>query len=112
MMTKVVIPLDGSDWSRQILAPIRRLLNPADHELILLRVAQLPIGVLGAPPRPVSAGWPSVMYETERDIAYAMHPIYDSQQEQNERDALETALLPDLRLLRADGFAVTSQVHF
>ncbi len=54
--TKVLITLDGSAWSRQILTPIRQLLAPADHELILLRVAELPIGIIGAPPRPILAG--------------------------------------------------------
>jgi nucleotide-binding universal stress UspA family protein len=110
--TKILIALDGSAWSRQILTPIRRLLTPADHELVLLRVAELPTGIVGAPPRPVSASWMTSMYESQRDIEYALHPIYDSQLEANERAAIELTLLPDQQLLRRDGYSVTSMVRF
>ncbi|MEO7911781.1 MAG: universal stress protein [Roseiflexaceae bacterium] len=110
--TKVLITLDGSAWSRQILTPIRQLLAPADHELILLRVAELPIGIVGAPPRPISVGWMTTMYESRHDLEYTLHPIYDSQQELNEHAALEMTLLPDQQLLQRDGYSVTSQVRF
>jgi len=110
--TKVLIALDGSAWSRQILTPIRRLLSTADHELLLLRVAELPKGIVGAPPRPIAAGWLSSMYENKHDLEYSLHPIYDSQQEANERSALETALLPDQQLLQRDGYVVSSFVRF
>src|SRR5215212_7408382 len=110
--TKVLIALDGSAWSRQILTPIRRLLTPADHELLLLRVAELPAGIVGAPPRPVSPSWMGTMYENRHDLEYSLHPIYDSQQEVNERSALEMTLLPDQQLLQRDGYVVSSIVRF
>src|SRR4051794_40602897 len=110
--TKVLIALDGSAWSRQILTSIRQLLTPAAHELVLLRVAELPTGIVGAPPRPVSANWMSTMHESRRDLEYTLHPIYDSQQETNERDALEMRLLPDQKLLQRDGYIVSSVVRF
>jgi nucleotide-binding universal stress UspA family protein len=37
-MHKVLIPLDGSETSQQILAVVRRFLHPTDVELMLLRV--------------------------------------------------------------------------
>jgi nucleotide-binding universal stress UspA family protein len=110
--TKVLIALDGSAWSRQILTPIRQLLTPADHELLLVRVAELPKGIVGAPPRAISPSWMSTMYESKHDLEYSLHPIYDSQQEGNERAALETALLPDQQLLQRDGYVVSSFVRF
>jgi nucleotide-binding universal stress UspA family protein len=110
--TKVLIALDGSAWSRQILTPIRRLFTPANHDLVLLRVAELPAGITGAPPRPVSTSWMQTMHESRHDIEYTLHPIYDSQQEANERAALEMTLLPDQRLLQHDGYSVTSLVRF
>ena len=110
--SKVLIALDGSAWSREILTPIRQLLSPANHELMLLRVAELPTGIVGAPPRPVSPSWMSTMYESRRDLEYSLHPIYDSQQEANERSALEMTLLPDQLLLQHDGYSVTSLVRF
>ena len=52
------------------------------------------------------------MYESRRDLEYSLHPIYDSQQEANERSALEMTLLPDQQLLQRDGYSVTSLVRF
>jgi nucleotide-binding universal stress UspA family protein len=114
MMTKtnILIALDGSAWSRQVLAPVRQLLAPADYEIVLLRVGQLPAGKVGAPPRLISTTWMSSMYENRRDLENSLHPIYDSQQEANERAALEVALLPDQQLLQRDGYCVTSLVRF
>ena len=37
---RVLIPLDGSEFSRRIVSHICRLLDPADHTLILLQVAE------------------------------------------------------------------------
>jgi nucleotide-binding universal stress UspA family protein len=110
--TKVLVALDGSAWSRQILTPIRQLFPPADHELLLLRVAELPSGIVGAPPRPISPTWMATMYESRRDLEYSLHPIYDSQQEANERAAVEITLLPDQKLLQQDGYSVSSMVRF
>jgi nucleotide-binding universal stress UspA family protein len=110
--TKVLIALDGSAWSRQILTPIRQLCTPTAHELVLLRVAELPSGIVGAPPRPISPSWMGTMYESRRDLEYTLHPIYDSQQEANERAALELTLLPDQQMLQRQGYQVTSVVRF
>jgi nucleotide-binding universal stress UspA family protein len=52
------------------------------------------------------------MYESQRDLEYSLHPIYDSQQEANERAAIELTLLPDQQLLQRDGYSVTSMVRF
>ena len=42
---KVLIPLDGSELSRQVLPHVRRLLSPEEHTLILFRAAEVPEGV-------------------------------------------------------------------
>src|SRR5687768_6265766 len=101
VMTKhtAVIPLDGSRFSQQILRHVRRLLDPKAYALVLLRVAEPVAGLIGAPPRPVSAGWTAAMYEHERDLEYSSHPIYPIQQEQSDRAAIERELLDDQRLL-------------
>src|SRR4051812_18640503 len=39
---KVLVPLDGSPWSHQILSRIDQIFEPAGYELILLRVADEP----------------------------------------------------------------------
>jgi nucleotide-binding universal stress UspA family protein len=77
-----------------------------------MRAAQLPAGMVGLPPRPVAIGWTGTMHESQRDIEYTLHPIYDSQQELNERAALEESLLPAQQMLEGDGYAVTVQVCF
>lgn len=53
--SKVLVPLDGSEFSRQILGHVRRFLDPADNDLVLLRVARPPRGLVGAPAQPVTA---------------------------------------------------------
>jgi nucleotide-binding universal stress UspA family protein len=114
MMTryKVLLPLDGSAFSRQIVGHVRRLFRPTDHELFLLRVAPLPVGIVGAPPKPVSAGWMISMYEQPRDLEYALHPIYSSQLEQNERAAIEAQLLADQQHLERAGYTASVAVRF
>ena len=70
------------------------------------------VGIVGAPPRPVSDNWRGKMYESKRALDFSLHPLYDSQQEANESSALDMTLLPDQQLLRRDGYSVTSLVRF
>jgi nucleotide-binding universal stress UspA family protein len=113
-MTKLtaLIPLDGSAFSRQIVSHVCRLLDPERYALVLLRVAEPVEGLISAPPRPVSAGWPTAMYEHERDLEYANHPIYAMQQEQSQRAALERELLDEQRQLTQAGYVVSVVVRF
>lgn len=113
-MTKhnLLIPLDGSEHSRQILSHVRRLLHPKDYALILFRVVQLPAGITAAPPRPVSLAWPAPMLETRRDVEFAQHPIYATQTGENVRAAIERELLPDAQALQEEGYEVTVDVGF
>jgi len=46
---KVLIPLDGSENSRQILPHVQAWLKPDAHELILLRVSEPPQGLTRTP---------------------------------------------------------------
>jgi len=107
-----LIPLDGSPFSRQIVSHVCHLLDPEEYALVLLRVAEPVAGLIGAPPKPVSAGWPSVMYEHERDVEYASHPIFATQQEASERAAIEHELLEDQRRLAQAGYSVSVVVQF
>jgi nucleotide-binding universal stress UspA family protein len=113
-MTKhsVLIPLDGSEFSRQIIPSVCRLLDQRRHRLILLRVADPPAGMVAAPPRPLMASWPIDEYASAHDAVAAQHPIYASQTEQNVRAELEAALAADQHALVAAGYTVTTQVRF
>jgi nucleotide-binding universal stress UspA family protein len=113
-MTKhtALIPLDGSPFSDQIVPHIRRLLDPEDYVLVLLRVAEPVAGLIGTPPRPVSIAWTAAMPELARDQEYASHPIYASQAEASERAALERELLDHQHQLAQAGYDVTAVVRF
>jgi nucleotide-binding universal stress UspA family protein len=109
---KLLIPLDGSPFSRQILPHVRRLLSPESTTLILLRVMPLPEGYVGTPPRVVSPIWPLPLYEAERDAQQAHHPIYASQEQASFEALLESELLGEVHLLQEAGYDVSVAVRF
>src|SRR5689334_8568060 len=109
---KVLIPLDGSALSRQIIPHVRRFLRPADCELILLRVTDPPAGRTALPPRPVSMSWTEPLYDSIQDIELSQHPLYASQSWQNVWATTESDMLEDVRLLREAGYAVSVLVRF
>src|SRR5262245_10226981 len=104
---KVLIPLDGSELSRQIVCYVRQLFCPADCELILLRVTERPEGLIANPPRPVSIAWGEPFHESRQDIGLAGHPMYASQVWENVRSAAEHDLLPDEHVLKEAGYSVS-----
>lgn len=109
----VLIPLDGSVWSREILPHVCRLLPPQHHALILLRVDEEPAGVTGAPPRPMAIGGQLVsQFETARDAEWNAHPIYASQTLASERAAIAAQMLVDASYLREAGYKVMTEVRF
>lgn len=109
---RVLIPLDGSEFSRQILRHVRAFLSSEDNELILLRVAQRPEGVSGPPARPATADVLIPMYESEQDVERAKHPIYSSQEWDSVQAALADELQADVERLRDAGYAVSLAVRF
>jgi nucleotide-binding universal stress UspA family protein len=109
---RVLIPLDGSEFSERIVPQVMRFIQPNDCELILLRVAHAPSGVTGRPARPASPDVPVPFYETATDAEYAQHPVYASQ----EWDSLLTRINDDLQvtktLLEENGFTVFTAAKF
>jgi nucleotide-binding universal stress UspA family protein len=104
---KVLIPLDGSELSRQIVPYVQRLFSPVDTELILLRVTERPEGLVANPPRPVTMAWAEPFHESRQDIGLAGHPMYASQVWENVRSAAEQDLLPDEHVLKEAGYTVS-----
>lgn len=49
---RILVPNDGSQFSRQIYPHIGKFVPPEDTELILLHVGAQPEGMVGTPPRP------------------------------------------------------------
>ena len=109
---KILIPLDGSTCSRQILPEIVRYFNPADNDLILLHVARQPHGVLAAPAQPTAAEWPVPMYRSDQDVERVKHPIYASQVQDNLIAELEHEFSADQKNLKAAGFNVSVLIGF
>lgn len=111
-MHKVLIPLDGSEFSRQILPHIQAFLDPADNELILLRATEHAEGITGTPARPASAEFPLPVYESEHAAERAKHPIYASQVWENVMDTLEEELQADVLRLQDAGYTVSVAIRF
>jgi nucleotide-binding universal stress UspA family protein len=109
---RVLVPLDGSAYSRQVVPFVRELFSPLDTDIALLRVAPLPHGLVGRPPRVILAGVSVAEYATEYDLEFTRHPIYRSQEIQNVQSELEVEMLPDARILRQAGFHVDCVVRF
>lgn len=109
---KILVPLDGSQFSQQILAQVRDFFNPADNELILLRVAPELQGLVAMPPQPVAVHWPIPMYQSHRDAELAQHPIYACQVWDSQEAMLEYELRADLLYLRQAGYTVSTAIRF
>jgi nucleotide-binding universal stress UspA family protein len=109
---KVLIPIDGSAFSLQVLPHLRHLLDPAQTELILLRVAPEPQGLVAMPPQPVAVHWPIPMYQSHRDAVLAQHPIYACQVWDSHEAMLENELRADLLYLRQAGYTVSTAIRF
>lgn len=110
---KVLVPLDGSKFSEQILAYLPKFLEPVKHEIVLLRVASEEAhGFTPAPPQPPAATWSQPAYPTHRDAHLAKHPIYANQVRDSMLAGLEEGLREDLRRLRDLGYKVSIVVKF
>jgi len=105
---KVLVPLDGSEFSRQVLPYVRSLLDPTAYAVTLLRVASTPEGVSSPPPRPLALdGW--LMGRGDGDQA---HPVFQSQVWDGLKAELRANLEPEVQLLTQAGFHVTTVVRF
>ena len=114
MKKSVLIPLDGSPFSRQIVPYIRHVLDPEAYRLVLLQVAEPSAGMLGVPAAPFPSIWPLPLqsYASTHDVERARHPIYASQQEHNTCAEIEAALSVEQAILRYAGYAVSVSVRF
>jgi len=91
---KVLIPIDGSQFSLQILPYVTRFLKPEENELILLGVAEEP-----------------KMVEIEGPGSENL-TVYVDQAEASIRVNFADEMLPYVRMLEKDGFTVCTQVRF
>ena len=109
---KVLIPVDGSDFSRQIFGHVMKFLPSQDNALILLRVGDPPEGHVGHPARMAAAESSVEMFDSEHDIEETAHPIFESQERESSEGEFRREMQPDLQALEAAGYAVRAYVRF
>lgn len=109
---KILIPLDGSEFSGQILPYLPKFFDPAENEIVLLRVAGVVHGLTPTPPQLPADIWSEPAYQTHRDAHLAKHPIYASQVRESMEAELEEALREDLNMLRDSGYQVSIVIKF
>ena len=109
---RVLIPLDGSEFSERILSEVTRFITPTNCDLILLRVAHAPGGSVGRPSRPASAELPLPMYEATTDIEHAQHPVYASQEWESMLARINDDWQPIKASLEEAGYTVFTAVKF
>lgn len=128
--SKVLIPLDGSRFSRQILPHVQSCLHPDDTNLILMRVSDQPAEEITKPPRdderpdadeaplrqpygpPGARPQPEIQEELDEPERVPAREFYDTQIEETVRQDLEVNLREEGRPLRDAGFAVEEVVRF
>ena len=95
---KLLIPLDGSEFSREILPHVRNVTSPDTYQVILLRVTESPRRVVTVPGASTTSG-----------TAFVAYP--EQQQEEIRLDLLGE-MSEDARALEAAGFSVSREVRF
>ncbi len=110
---KVLIPLDGSEFSRQIVTVVRNFFDPKDVLLVLFRAAfapSVPADVVSQDSfvggMPVTGGYDAYNRALETNYASV------EQERESFRSELVTELRVEAERLRAAGYTVTTEVHF
>ena len=113
--TRILVPLDGSDFSRKALAKVASLFAPDKCEVTLVRVGELP--PYASTPHPsvhITDGWTQMMtdFRSHQDRERAEHPVVVSQVWDNVRTELLDSLTDDVADLRDAGFSVRALARF
>ncbi len=110
----ILIPLDGSPFSLQIIESVKQFLPPEAHSIILLKVEAEPIGLVAGPAQPASAAGSSYVstYHSHQDALRAHHPIYASQEEESTTSVVRGEMQSAMKQLSAWGYSVELAVRF
>ena len=114
MKTKhqILVPVDGSNFSRQIIPYILEFFGPDENEITLLRVGEPPAGHIGAPERPVAIEANVVSYGSRQQTREAMHPIYASQEQASAAAELTPFMQSIAHELEDAGYTVHTALRF
>ena len=106
---KVLIPLNQSELSQEILPYVEKFIPAAANELILFFVTRPPSGAgFGEPD--LAAGY--VPRPGDKPVMPTLHPIYESQQEDSIIAHVEAELMSVTSRLRDAGYQVSLVVGF
>ena len=105
-MNRILIPLDGSEFSTQIIAGVKKFFPAGACELVLYHVGARTDGHTGLPPRPAAPVVDVPMYESDKDAEFAQHPIYESQEDDTRVAAWRDELSPLAQALQGLGYSV------
>jgi nucleotide-binding universal stress UspA family protein len=109
MATKILVPLNRSDYSHEILPHIEKLIPTSETQLVLFFVTRPPRGMSFAVPDP---GSDYALEPGGEPVDPPAHPIYGHQQEDSIQSEVEVHLLPTMGHLQEAGYAVSLQVCF
>jgi nucleotide-binding universal stress UspA family protein len=108
----VLIPIDGSEFSLQILNVVKDLLPAQENLLMLLRVEPEPHGMVAHPVHLAMSTPYTSMYTSHQDAIRARHPIYASQEIESQLAVAHSAMLSTVRHLEEYGYQVELMVRF
>ena len=106
---KVLIPLNQSELSRQILPAVEKFISADENDLILFFVTKPPSSVgFGEPD--LRAGY--VQLPGDEPVRPTLHPIYATQQQDSIKAHVETELMPVTNRFKEAGYKVSIVVDF
>jgi len=106
---KVIIPLNQSELSLQILPYVEKFISADENDLILFFITK-PASGIGFGKPDLGAGYQHMPGDTP--VRQTLHPIYASQQQESIRAHVEAELMPATNRLKEAGFNVTIMVGF
>jgi nucleotide-binding universal stress UspA family protein len=106
---KVLIPLNESELSRQILPHIERFITTHENELILFYISKPPRSLGLAKPDPGSG---YALKPGGEPVGPKPYPVYAHQQEDSLQAHIEADLLPVMNRLKEKGYEVLIMVDF
>jgi nucleotide-binding universal stress UspA family protein len=106
---KVMIPLNQSELSQQVIPSVEKLFPATRNELILFYVTRPP-GAAGFGEPDLGAGY--VQMPGDEPVKPTLHPIYASQQEDSIKAHVEAELAPLMNRLKEAGYKVSIKFGF
>ena len=110
---QLLVPMDGTEFSRKIEPQIRKLFTPDQWALQLLHVARVPVDPGAASYEPATVGPDYRLYMYGYELPGAnLHPMYDEEHLEDFRQMLENDLQNEVREFESQGYEVSASVHF